>query len=245
MIGVISALEAEAAGVAQALREEAPVREEVRCGRPLTYGTLAGQDTVLAISGIGKVAAAMTAALLAPQVNTVLVVGTAGGLGHGVEPGDVIVATALLQHDLDARPLFARWQQPDSGVSRFPTAPHLTWALLAAADDVVAGPNLGAPLGLGQPRRQAGLVISGDAFVGSHDVAGRLRRDLPDALAVDMESAAVAQVCAAADIPLGVIRVISDRANGQASVDFARFLAQVAGPIGRDLVVQTLRRLGG
>jgi adenosylhomocysteine nucleosidase len=243
MIGVISALAAEAAGVVEAIEAEGPVRTETRCGRPLTYGTLAGVPVVVAISGVGKVAAAMTATLLVSEVDTVLVVGTAGGLGLGVDPGDVVVATALLQHDLDARPLFARWQQPDSGLSRFPTASRLTRVLLETVDEVVAGPNWGAALGLGQPRRQAGLVISGDAFIGAHETAWRLRNDLPDALAVDMESAAVAQVCTAAGVGLGVVRTISDRANGKASVDFTRFLAAVAGPIGRDIVTGAVRRL--
>ncbi|MDR1807246.1 MAG: 5'-methylthioadenosine/S-adenosylhomocysteine nucleosidase, partial [Propionibacteriaceae bacterium] len=173
MIGLQLALEAEAAGILAAL--EAP-RTEARCGRPLTYGRLAGRDVVVAISGVGKVAAAMTATLIAPEVSVLLVVGTSGALAKTVEPGHAVVATALLQHDLDARPLFGRWQQPDLGLSRFPTTPAVTQVLLAATDAALAGGlgEAGAALGLGRPKRQAGLVISGDAFINSHETAWRL-----------------------------------------------------------------------
>jgi adenosylhomocysteine nucleosidase len=243
VIALLAALEAEAAGVAAALAAEGPVRSERRCGRPLTYGTLAGRPVVLAVTGIGKAAAAMTAALVVEAADAVLVVGTAGGLGAGVRPGDLVVATAVLQHDLDARPLFERWRQPELGFSRFPADPTVAAALVAAAEESAAGANRGAALGLPQPVCHRGLVVSGDTFVGSADLARRLRADLPDALAVDMESAAVGQVCAAAGTPFGVVRAVSDRADGDASVDFTRFLDTVAGPLGRDLAVQALRRL--
>jgi adenosylhomocysteine nucleosidase len=241
MIGLQLALEAEAASLLEAL--DGP-RTEPRCGRPFTYGRLAGRDVVVAISGIGKVAAAMTATLLVPEVTALIVVGTSGGLAKTVDPGHVVVATALLQHDLDARPLFGRWQQPDLGLSRFPTTPAVTKALLAATDAAIA-PGLGeaaAGLGLARPQRQAGLVISGDAFINSHETAWRLRNDLPDALACDMESAAAAQVCTSAALPFGVVRTISDRANGKAGVDFARFLA-VAAPLHLAIVTGALAQL--
>jgi adenosylhomocysteine nucleosidase len=83
------------------------------------------------------------------------------------------------------------------------------------------------------------LVVSGDLFISSHEVAGQLRHDLPEALAVDMESAAVAQVCRAAALPYGIVRTISDRVDSQAGVDFAQFLS-LAAPLHRDLVIEAL-----
>jgi len=96
-----------------------------------------------------------------------------------------------------------------------------------------------AALGLPQPRLRSGLVVSGDSFIRARAEADRLRGDLPDALAVDMESAAVAQVSAAAAVPCAIARLISDRADGQAGVDFARFL-ELAAPWLRDIVVELL-----
>ena len=73
-----------------------------------------GQPVVLVLSGIGKVAAATTAALLLHEVEVERIVftGAAGGLGAGVRVGDAVVARELLQHDLDASPLFPRFEVP-------------------------------------------------------------------------------------------------------------------------------------
>jgi adenosylhomocysteine nucleosidase len=241
MIGIQVALEAEASAILAALEQP---RSEGRLGRTLRCGKLAGQDVAVAISGVGKVAAAHTAALLAADASAVLVIGTSGSLHDAVDPGHLVVATHLLQHDLDARPLFSRWEQPDLGISRFPCSEPVTRALLAAADSVVAAgyPPEAAAIGVSAPRRHDGLVISGDAFISSAEVSARLRQDLPDALACDMESAAVAQVCTMAGVPFGAVRTISDRSNGQASVDFVKFLA-LAAPLHLALAVSAIESL--
>jgi len=197
----------------------------------------------VAISGIGKVAAATAAAFLVERVEAAILVGTSGGLGAGVDPGHVVVATSLIQHDLDPRPLFPRYTQPDLRMARFTPDPIVTQAVGAAADQVVADGLPDNDLGLGPPERHDGLVASGDAFVNSWGSSRRLRQELPDVLACDMESAALAQVCVAAGLPFGIVRTISDRANGQAMVDFAKFLA-LAAPLHLHLVTGVLSRLG-
>ena len=69
-------------------------------GITLMHATLAGRQVLLARSGVGKVAAAATAAILAERVTGMILVGTAGGLGPNVNPGDVVIATELLQHEV-------------------------------------------------------------------------------------------------------------------------------------------------
>jgi adenosylhomocysteine nucleosidase len=73
-----------------------------------------------------------------------------------------------------------------------------------------------------------GLIVSGDRFVSANAESEALRLALPEALAVDMESAAVAQVCRDFGVGFGAVRTISDRADNEAHVDFPRFLDQVA-----------------
>ena len=85
-------------------------------------------------------------------------------------------------------------------------------------------------------------MVSGDQFV-TRSAARTLRQDLPDALAVEMEGAAVAQVCHEAGRPFAVVRTISDRADDDAHLDFPRFVATVAAPYARDVVLATLARL--
>ena len=220
-------------------------RTERLAGRSFHRGRLTGRDVVLVLSGIGKVAAAATAALLIDRLGAraLLFTGVAGGLGAGVRVGDIVVAQELLQHDLDASPLFPRWEVPLTGRSRFAAEPALAGALLAACDEVLAAPLPGlAALGLHAPRRHAGLVVSGDRFVSSAAESAALRDALPDALAVEMEGAAMAQVCADFGCPLAVLRTISDRADDQAHVDFGRFVAEVAAGYSRDIVLAALRR---
>ena len=87
-----------------------------------------------------------------------------------------------------------------------------------------------------QPSAHAGLLIAGDRFVATAAESAALRRLLPDALAVDMESAAVAQVCWDYGVPFAVMRTVSDRADDAAHVDFPAFLAQVASSYARGVI---------
>ena len=86
----------------------------------------------------------------------------------------------------------------------------------------------------------AGLVASGDRFVDHTAEARTLRGALPELLAVEMEGAAVAQVCAERFVPFAVFRSISDHADQQADVDFLAFIATVAAPLTAGIVAELL-----
>ena len=226
------------------LRDVAVVRRECVAGRDFVHATLASTPVVLVLAGIGKVAAATTTALLLDRcaVDAVLFTGVAGGLAAEVGVGDVLVATELLQHDLDASPLFPRYEVPLTGRARFATDPAWSARLAAAALAVLAAPP-SALRRLGRntpPRLHRGLVVSGDCFVASAAASDGLRAALPDALGVDMESAAAAQVCADFNRPCAVLRSVSDRADASAPVDFNRFVAEVAAEFTRDIVQRAL-----
>jgi adenosylhomocysteine nucleosidase len=81
---------------------------------------------------------------------------------------------------------------------------------------------------LHSPRLHQGLIVSGDRFVSTASESLRLHQDLPDALAVEMEGATFVQVCHDYGVPFAAVRTISDRADDDATVDFTRFLAEVA-----------------
>jgi adenosylhomocysteine nucleosidase len=206
---------------------------ERRAGREFLHGRLDGHDVVLVRCGIGKVAAATTAAVLldAFDAAALLFTGVAGGIGAGVRVGDIVVARTLLQHDMDASPLFPRFEVPLTGRARFDA--DLAWtARLARAGRAVAGTRTHARAAA----VHEGLVASGDRFVSTRAESDALRAALPDALAVEMEGAAVAQVCHDFGRPFAVVRTISDRADDAAHGDFLRFAAEVAAPYSRDLV---------
>ncbi len=194
-------------------------RKELVAGRAFWRGHLQGHDVVAVLSRIGKVAAATTATLLIERfgVKRIVFTGVAGGLGEGVNVGDVVVADSFLQHDLDASPVFPRYEVPLYGVSRFATDPALSAMLASAALMALPGTAV-----------HEGLIISGDRFVATTAESFALQAALPDALAVEMEGAAVAQVCHDYGVPFAAVRTISDRADDQAHGDFTRFVEEVA-----------------
>jgi adenosylhomocysteine nucleosidase len=230
---IVAALHDELASVLALMPDE---HKQTVAGRDFWVGHLHGREVVAVLSGIGKVAAATTATLLITRfaVQRIVFTGVAGGLGVGVRVGDVVVAEAFLQHDMDASPIFPRHEVPGYGRSRFDTDPALTEQLARAASTALGGAEhfldrqTRAAFNLQTPNVHRGLLLSGDRFVSSASECAALQRELPDALAVEMEGAAFAQVCHDFGVPLAVIRTISDRADDAAHVDFARFLKEVA-----------------
>lgn len=232
-IAIISALREEQAGLLALMPGQRPER---LAGREFWRGQLQGHEVIAVLSGIGKVAAATTTAVLmerfAPQL--LIFTGVAGGIGDGVAVGDLVVGNAFLQHDMDASPLFPRHELPGYGRSRLLADPRLLTVLQMAAEEAVAwlprqlDPATRAAFGLQAPRVHCGKIITGDRFVASAAESRALRAELGTALAVDMESAAVAQVCHDYGVPFCAVRTISDRADDQAHVDFPAFLQQVA-----------------
>ncbi|ALS60540.1 5'-methylthioadenosine/adenosylhomocysteine nucleosidase [Pandoraea norimbergensis] len=234
-LGIVAALHEE---IADLLAEMAPGARVEHIGmRDYHVGRLHGQDCVIVLARIGKVAAAATTTALIHRfgVSEIVFTGLAGGLAHGIAVGDVVVADTLVQHDLDASPLFPRFEVPLLGRATFDTEPSLRDALAQAARDWLAqempdhvAADTRSELGMSAPRVHVGQIASGDQFISSAGEVARLREALPQTLAVEMEGAAVAQVCHEYGVPFAVMRTLSDAADDAAHVDFPRFLRDVA-----------------
>ena len=126
------------------------------------------------------------------------------------------------------------------GFSVIESDPELRHLLAGAAKSMLGSSR---PPGLETAEVLEGLVVSGDQFLSSGGARNRVLGDLPKACAVDMESAAVAQVCRAAGLPLGVMRVISDSADGSAHIDFAKFVEHSASKACAETVRHALRAM--
>jgi adenosylhomocysteine nucleosidase len=213
---IVSAMHEELAAVLALMPDE---HKQAAGGREFWVGHLHGQEVVAVLSRIGKVAAATTATALIERfhVDRIVFTGVAGGLAPGVQRGDVVVADGFLQHDLDASPIFPRYEVPLYGTDRFATDAALTGQLAAAVRRALNGTHL-----------HRGLVISGDRFVSSAAESQALQKALPQALAVEMEGAAFAQVCHDYGVPFAAVRTVSDRADDEAHGDFLSFIDQVA-----------------
>ncbi|WP_322015856.1 5'-methylthioadenosine/adenosylhomocysteine nucleosidase [Paraburkholderia sp. J12] len=233
-LGVLAALPEELGDLLATMRAESGVVTRTLGQRDYHVGTVHGVPCVVTLARIGKVAAAATASALihAFDVKALVFTGVAGGVGPAVRVGDIVVGETLLQHDMNAEPLFPRFEIPLLDRARFDADPALSVALADACERFVAeeGAALAGRFQTGHlPGVHRGLVISGDQFVASAQAVGALRAALPDALAVEMEGAAIAQVCHEYGLPCAVVRTISDTADEHASTSFTTFLTDIAG----------------
>ena len=233
-LGIISALAEEQHGLVEAMEGPSTL---IHAKREYVLGQLWEIDAVCVLSRIGKVAAAMTAATLVEKfgVTHILFTGVAGAAEKSIKVGDIVIAESLVQHDMDASPLFPRFEVPLTGQTHFPADHGLSKQLSDSAqwflDNELSG-AISAPerevFGLADPRIHRGLVASGDQFINDKAHLDHLNELLPGVLAVEMEGAAVAQACHELDVPFAVIRAISDNANENAATDFMRFVKSVA-----------------
>ena len=241
-LAILSALAEEQHGLVDAMQDMQCLRH---AGRDFWLGRLHGHEVVCALSGIGKVAAATTTAALIERfgVRGILFTGVAGGIGADVNVGDVVIARSFLQHDMDASPIFPRWQLPGYGCSTLACDEAATDRLVQAADSAVRS---GIVAAYASARVHQGLIASGDQFVSSRQASAQLRADLEAAghavLAVEMEGAAVAQTCLDYGTPFTAMRTISDRADDSAHVDFSDFVRTVASRYAQRVVLDFLRQ---
>ena len=243
-IAILSALAQEQRGLIELLQGPSKVSH---AGRDFWLGHLHGHKVVLALSRIGKVAAATTATALIERfgVQRLVFTGVAGGLGSGVNVGDVVVGQDFLQHDMDVSPLFPRYEVPLYGKARFAGDAALTAALFEASRAAMAHTHL--LQAYPEAKAHLGLIASGDRFVSnaleSKDLRNTLRAAGHEVLAVEMEGAAVAQVCCDYSVPFAAVRTISDRADDNAHVDFPSFIDKVASQYALTIIERMLKLL--
>jgi adenosylhomocysteine nucleosidase len=229
-IAIIGAMPGEIAALREAMRIEAHGRD---AGISWWAGELAGCRVVLAQGGMGKVASAACCQHFIDNWNLMAVVCCvlAGGLDDTLRPGDIVVADALMQHDVDASPIFPRFELPGLGFDTLRPPPEYADAAFEAAtsflEDIPLSPEVLAENGIVNPAVRRGLIVTGDQFVEAGERAVILKA-LRTAVCVEMEGAAIAQVCYLNELPFCVVRVMSDNADDDAAFDFVRFVRDVA-----------------
>ncbi len=210
MIGLIGAMQLEM----QTLIDRLESPETFQLGQDtFVSGRLFGQDAVLAVCGPGKINAALCtqSMILHYHPDAIVNLGVAGAGDEGIGIGDMVIATGAVQHDMDTTPL----GDPPGyvskvGVVEFPCDSNLRSRLLQAAGRVN---NL---------QVHTGIIATGDQFIS--DWARRQRiHDQFNCLAVEMEGAAVAHACLVYGVPCGILRSISDQADGHAEMAFPTF----------------------
>lgn len=206
----------------------------VHGNREYYSGTLNGVPVVAVFSRWGKVAAATTATTLIElfDVDSIVFTGVAGAVSPRLSVGDVVVAGRFVQHDMDARPLMPRFEIPLTGKQFFETDDARSKRLKDAAVNMLEMETgfleqLSTD-GISHPSVYTGDIASGDQFIGSTAVKEEIAALLPTVLCVEMEGAAVAQVCSDFGVPLAVVRVISDTADELSHELAVRFVDRFA-----------------
>ena len=200
-------------------------------GRTFYCGDLWGHESVIVTARVGKVAAAMTATHLiaAHKINKLLFIGVAGGVSPEVKQGDICVATSLIQHDMDARPFIPRYCLPLLSICLLKPDEYL-FDLAKMSSEKVATTH-------------TGLIGTGDQFISSEAQMSHLHNDWPQLLCVDMESAAIAQVCFEYDTPFAIVRIISDSCNSCSKEECFAFMEKRAPQMAEKILQNIYSRL--
>jgi adenosylhomocysteine nucleosidase len=211
-LGIISAMDVEL----QKLVEEAEItKEETVSGSTFYTGTLHGVDVVLVRAGIGKVLATSCTQTLINnyRVGGVVFTGIAGGVGDDVNVMDMVIGTGLVQHDYGTETNDGfEWNgkaAEDAETGMIPVDEALSNLAYASACKV-----------LGEEKVHQGVIATGDQFISSESYVKELQ-DKFNALACEMEGAAVARVCDQYNVPCAVLRCMSDKADGIAHDTYA------------------------
>ena len=210
-IGIIGAMSDEVDGLIAKLDGHC---EELVSGIKFHTGTLYGKSVVIARCGVGKVFAAMCATAMIIKYSPCLIVntGVGGALSSSLSCADIVVATKLVQHDMDTSPLGDPVGMI-SGINK----------VYFDADESAAEALMAAAKKLSLPAKR-GVIASGDQFVASKEEKDRIVSTF-GADVCEMEGAAIAQAAYVSGTPFAVVRAISDGADGNSPMDFPTFLS--------------------
>lgn len=191
---ILAAMDKEVALLLHMLQDP---RETDVDGVSVWEGSLHGHYLMVAKCGIGKVNAALNAYGIIEAVSPDVVInsGVAGGVDGSLGIGSVLVADKVAYHDVWCGPGTEYGAADGFGKYFIPDQHIVEKARAIFSNDCSVN---------------YGLICSGDKFIHLADEVKEIKEKFPEALAVDMESAAIAQTCSKLKIPFAILRVMSD-----------------------------------
>ena len=208
MILIVGAMSEEVSALEKRMTD---IKEKTINGTKLVEGYLANTQVLLALSGVGKVNAAMTATNILNNydIKALIKIGSAGGLQEGQKVGELVVASILQYHDFDIRP-----ETQNDPRFIFVSDDKLQASLLEVLDKEKIS-------------HHSGLLVSGDQFITKDSPAfSNIQAKFKAAVAVDMESTAIAAVARQFSVPFVIIRALSDVTHQVGNeLDFETYLS--------------------
>ncbi|MGG4168780.1 5'-methylthioadenosine/S-adenosylhomocysteine nucleosidase [Rossellomorea vietnamensis] len=214
-IAIIGAMEEEVALLRENISN--PTVETI-AGCEYTSGTMSDKEVILLRSGIGKVNAAMSTAVLLQHFkpDCIINTGSAGGFDPSLNVGDVVISTEVRHHDVDVTAFGYEYGQ----VPKLPAA--------FTADEKLKQTAIESVKELGDAQVVSGLIATGDSFMNDPVRVDAIRDKFTDLQAVEMEAAAIAQVAHQFNVPFVIIRSLSDIAGKESDVSFDQYLEKAA-----------------
>lgn len=215
VIGLIGAMDEEVAVIKAWMTD---VHEQTIAGCNFFVGHFENKDVVLLKSGIGKVNAAVSTTLLLSQFKPeyVINIGSAGGFDPDLQVGDVVISDQVVHHDVDVTAFgYVMGQVPNMPA-------------IYAADEALVNQAKAALQKVTQVQAKVGLIGTGDSFMNDPVRVEAVRATFPELVAVEMEAAAVAQVCFKFGTPFVVVRSLSDIAGKESPQSFEEYLKVAA-----------------
>lgn len=214
MIGIICA---ESQEMKEIIRLMDNKKKEKICSLNFTTGVISGKNCVAALSGVGKVNAAMCTQSMILKYNpdVILNVGVAGGISENISIGDIVIGKGVIQHDFDVSAFPGRQKGEISGLGKveIPCTQNISDKLISASKNIK------------DLNTHYGTILTGDQFINSSETLHNLKYYF-DGLACEMEAGSIGQVCFINNINFGVIKSISDTADSNSTVDFETFIKQ-------------------
>ncbi|WP_201713571.1 5'-methylthioadenosine/S-adenosylhomocysteine nucleosidase [Rossellomorea arthrocnemi] len=214
-IAIIGAMEEEVTLLRENISN--PTVETI-AGCEYTSGTMSDKEVILLRSGIGKVNAAMSTAVLLQHFkpDCIINTGSAGGFDPSLNVGDVVISTEVRHHDVDVTAFGYEYGQ----------VPQLPAAFVA--DEKLKQIAIESVKELGDTQVVSGLIATGDSFMNDPVRVEAIRDKFTDLQAVEMEAAAIAQVAHQFHVPFVIIRSLSDIAGKESDVSFDQYLDKAA-----------------
>lgn len=210
-VGIIGAMEQEIAILRESMSHRA---DHKLAGFDLYTGQIDGVEVVLLQSGIGKVNASVSTALMLQEFSPDCIIntGSAGGCDEQLNVGDVVVSSELIHHDVDVTAFGYELGQ----MARMPVT-YKPDELLAEVAQQCIESSMAA-------KTVRGVIATGDSFISDPKKVALIKDNFTNVKAVEMEAAAIAQTCHLFGVPFLVVRALSDIAGKSSNISFNDFI---------------------
>ena len=232
-IGIVSAMQEEIQTLLHHLKNKRSIQKGMRT---YFYGNLFDKEIVLTFSRWGKVASATTTTQLINdfKIKEVVFTGVAGSLNKNINIGDIVIGKNMYQYDMNASPLIAPFEIPLLERTFFETNTLNRDKLNKASQKFLLNfqqhieKEEASKFNISKPKVLIEDIASGDQFISTKQQIEAIKGAIPSVGCVEMEGAAVAQVCYEYKIPFSIFRTISDKADDNAHIEFQKFAKEIA-----------------